>query len=160
MKKLLVLAVLTIAMSLFMSSCGEDEPTGPSEPKIGEMTATVSGSNWVAQNAVYKNQQRSVHGIQADISNPTSPSSKTISVVLLTTDAQPQLKTYTADCFYEESTGMPGSYTLKTWNNASGSCEITEVTDKEIKGTFTFTGTNDDDNSTKTVSGKFYTPRQ
>ncbi|MER3328375.1 MAG: hypothetical protein RIF34_02265, partial [Candidatus Kapaibacterium sp.] len=93
MKKIFVFAALTIAMSLFMSSCAEDEATGPSEPKIGEMTATVSGSNWVAQNAVYKNQIRSVVGIQADISNPSSPSSKTISVILLTTEAQPELKT-------------------------------------------------------------------
>lgn len=81
MKKLLVLAALTIAMSLFMSSCGEDTPTGPAEPKIGEMTATVGGNNWAAQNAIYFNSQRSVLGAQIDLSNPLNGTTKSVSIL-------------------------------------------------------------------------------
>ena len=160
MKKLLVLAVLTIAMSLFMVSCGEDEPTGPAEPKIGEMTATVGGNNWAAQNAIYFNTPRSVLGAQIDLSNPINGTTKSVSIILTTSDTQPQIKKYNAVCFYQESTGFGVDAKVKSWSSTTGTCEVTAVTDKDIKAKFTFTGTNDEDKSTKAVNGSFYVTRQ
>ncbi|MFA7326855.1 MAG: hypothetical protein WC121_09340 [Candidatus Kapaibacterium sp.] len=160
MKKLLVLLTVTLAMSLFMVSCGDDEPTGPSEPKIGEMTASVGGNNWAAQNAVYNNFSNHVTGLYVaePLTNPTKITS--ISVKLDKITGEPAVGKYLAICFYEESEGYPPNSIVKIWTDISGNCEITEITDTEIKGTFTFTGTNIEDNSTKSVSGKFYTPRQ
>lgn len=161
MKKILTLITLTLAMSLFMTSCGDDDDTtGPSSLKIGEMTATVGGSSWEAQNAIYYNTPRQVSGAQVDVSDPINGTTKTISVILATTDQQPQTKTYTAICFYQETTGIGTTSETKSWNDGSGSCEVTEVTDTEIKGTFTFTGTNDDDATTKQVTGSFFVSRQ
>lgn len=160
MKKLLVLAALTIAMSLFMVSCGEDEPTGPSEPKIGEMTASVGGNNWAAQNAIYFNTPRSVAGVQVDLTNPVNGTTKTVSIILTTTDPQPLVKKYNAVCFYQESTGLGLEAKVKSWTSATGTCEVTAVTATDIKAKFTFTGTNEEDGSTKAVNGSFYVNRQ
>jgi hypothetical protein len=56
MKKLFVLLALTVSMALFLSSCGDDDTaTGPSSLKLGEMSATVNGSGWKAQNAIFFN---------------------------------------------------------------------------------------------------------
>lgn len=160
MKKLLILITLTLAMSMLMTSCGDDEPTGPSDIVLGEMSATVGGNNWKAANAYYFNTTNLVSGLQL-AGGPTNPTDiNSVSVQLVQVGGSPALKTYTAICFYQESRGMVPNSTVKTWNSASGSCELTEVTDTYVKGTFTFTGTNEDDNSTKSVTGKFYTPRQ
>src|SRR5690606_33855454 len=65
MKKLLLLITLTLAMSLLMVSCGDDdETTGPSTLKIGEMNAKVGGADFKAQNAIYYNIPRSVAGVK------------------------------------------------------------------------------------------------
>jgi hypothetical protein len=161
MKKFLVLATLTLAMSLFMSSCAdEDETTGPSDVTLGEMSATVGGSEWKAGNAYYYNATDHVSGIYTPepLTNPTKNTS--ISVKLAQIGGEPTVGTHTAICYYQESEGFPPNSTVSTWNATNGSCEVTEVTDEYVKGTFSFTGTNEDDNSTKSVSGKFYTPRQ
>ena len=55
---------------------------------------------------------------------------------------------------------MVPNRTVITWKSYLGSCDVTEVTDEKVRGTFSFTGTNDEDNSTKIVIGKFYAPRQ
>lgn len=162
MKKILMLITLTLAMSLLMTSCGDDDDTstGPSDLKIGEMTATVGGDSWSAQNAIFFNQTSLVSGIQIDISNPISGQKKTISIQLTPIATTPEVKSYSAICFYQETEGAIGSTTTETWADATGSCEVTEVTDTEIKATFSFTGTSDDDGSTKKVTGSFYVSRQ
>lgn len=149
-------------MALFMSSCEDDEnPTNPdpSELKIGDMSATVNGSSWKAQNAIYFNIARNVTGGQVDITNPVNGVKKTITITLATTDEIAK-GTYTAICFYQESAGMPPNTTLKSWNDMSGSCEVTEISETEIKGTFTFKGVNEEDGSTKDIKGSFYVSRK
>ncbi len=161
MKKLMALVVITLAMSLFMSSCDdEDETTGPSDIVLGEMSATVGGSDFKAGNAYYYNSSNTISGGQqvGGLTNLTDVN--TISVQLGQIGGSPEVKSYTAICYYQESRGMPPTSTVKSWNATNGTCEITEVTDEYVRGTFSFTGTNEDDNSTKSVSGKFYTPRQ
>lgn len=159
MKKLIILMAFALAMSFFMSSCKDDESTtGPSDLKIGEMSASVGGSNWKAQNAYFYNTPGQVSGAQVELTNPINGTTKTISVNIA--NNSPEKKTYKAICFYQESTGMPPSTTVTTWNDANGSCEVTEVSATEIKGTFTFTGNSDKDGSTKKVTGSFYVQRQ
>ena len=160
MKKLLVLLTVTLAMSLFMSSCKDDEPTGPSDVVLGEMSATIDGSSWKAQNALYYNITDHVAGVYAPDPLKIPTKTTTITVKLAQLGGEPTVGKHTALCTYQESEGFPPNSVTKTWSATNGSCEITEVTDKEIKGTFSFTGTNEDDNTTKSVNGKFYTPRQ
>ncbi len=160
MKKLLVLLAVTLAMSLLMSSCKDDEPTGPSDVALGEMSATVGGKDWKGGNAYYFNITNQISGAEqvGGITNLTDVN--TITITLGQVGGDPEVKTYSAICFYQESRGIYPNATAKSWNDLNGSCVVTEVTDKYVRGTFSFTGTNEDDNSTKSVSGKFYTPRQ
>ena len=160
MKKLLVLLALTLTMSLFMTSGKDDEPTGPSNVELGEMSATVGGSDFKAGNAYYYNTVNQISGGQQVGGLTNLMDVNTISIQLVQVGGEPMVKSYSAICYYQESRGMTPNTTVKQWNTTSGTCEITEVTDKYVKGEFSFTGTNEDDNSTKTVSGKFYTPRQ
>lgn len=161
MKKLLLLITLTLAMSLLMVSCGDDdETTGPSTLKIGEMNAKVGGADFKAQNAIYYNIPRSVAGVKIDLSNPINGVTKTVSVILTTNDANPEVKKYNAVCFYQESSGIGMEAKVKSWSSINGTCDVTAVTDKDIKATFTFTGTNDEDGSTKAVNGSFFVSRQ
>lgn len=160
MKKLLTNLVFILCIALVATSCkDEDDSTGPSDLKIGEMTATVGGDDFAAQNALYYNFSGQVSGAEVDITNPINGTTRTISVILQKT-TEVEAKTYTAICFYQETTGLGMGGSTQSWNDASGSCEVTEVTDDEIKGTFSFTGTNDDDGTTKKVTGSFYVQRQ
>lgn len=160
MKKFMFLFALLLSLALFATSCDDDDSsTGPSDLKIGTMKATVGGDSFEAQNALYYNTTGQVSGAQVDITNPINGTTKTISVILQKT-GEVEAKTYTAVCFYQETTGMGATGSTVSWNDASGSCEVTEVTDTEIRGTFSFTGTNENDESTKEVTGSFNVQRQ
>lgn len=160
MKKFMFLFALMLSLALLTTSCkDEDDSTGPSDLKIGQMTATVGGASFEAQNALFYNVSGQVSGAEVDITNPINGTTKTVSVVLQKT-TEVEAKTYTAICFYQETTGLGTGGSTQSWNDVNGSCEVTEVTDEEIKGTFTFTGKNDDDGTTKAVSGSFYVQRQ
>ena len=63
-------------------------------------------------------------------------------------------------CYFQITKGFGPSGSTESWNDVEGSCEITEVTDENVKGTFTFTGKNEEDGTTKKVTGSFYTPRK
>ena len=162
MKKLVALVILTLAFSLFITSCKDDDnTTGPSEVKLGEMTATVGGADFKAGNAYYYNTVNQISGGQQVGGLTNIADVNTISIQLLQAGGEPMVKSYSDICYYQETRGMAPNNTVKQWNTTNGTCEITEVTDEYVKGTFSFTGTNEDDNnSTKSVSGKFYTPRQ
>lgn len=155
-----MLAALTLAMSLFMSSCADDEPTGPSDIVLGEMSATVGGNNWKGGNALYYNNVNQISGAEMVGGLTNLGDINTITIAINQLAGEPELKTYSAFCFYNESRLIGTSSSVKQWNDKNGTCVVTEVTAKFVRGTFTFNGVNEDDNSTKSVSGKFYTPRQ
>src|SRR6056300_1193074 len=120
------------------------------------MTATVGGADFEAGNAIYYDITNLVYGGQQVGGLANLFDVNTISIQIVQIGGEPELKSYSAICFYQESRGAIGSSSVETWNAANGTCEITEVTDEEVKGTFSFTGTNEDDGSTKSVSGSFY----
>jgi len=160
MKKFISIIALTIALALFATSCSDDDSsTGPSDLKIGEMVATIDGDSWEANFAYYYNNLDAVNGWEVDITNPTSSDRNTI-VVDLEVEGEVQEQTYTAFCAYQTSSGMDMN-SNDAWQDSEGTCVVTEVSETEIKGTFTFTGINvKDDNDTKEVSGSFYVQRQ
>lgn len=162
MKRFMYIFVLTLALGLLNFSCSDDDnATGPSDLKIGEMTATVGGANFKAQNALFYNITGQVSG--AFVDNPLDPqnsTTQTISIVLQKNSQDVEIKSYQAICYYQETSGFGLAGSTESWNDVSGSCEVTEVTDDNIRGTFTFIGKNEDDNTTKEVTGSFYVPRQ
>ncbi|MFN3194508.1 MAG: hypothetical protein ACE364_00985 [Chlorobiota bacterium] len=162
MKKLLTNLVFILCIALVATSCkDEDDSTGPSDLKIGEMTATVGGDDFKAGNALYFNSTNLVSGGEQVGGLTNLYDVNTISVQLAQVGGEPEVKSYTAICFYQETRGSaPGATTTESWNANNGTCEITEIDGDMVKGTFSFTGTNSDDGTTKKVSGSFYVQRQ
>ena len=160
MKKLLTNLVFILCLALIATSCkDEDDSTGPSDLKIGEMTATVDGDDFKAGNALYYNSTNLVSGIEK-VGSITSADGNTISIQLAQLGGEPEVKSYNAICYYQETRGDFGTSVTESWNATNGTCEITEIDGDMVKGTFSFTGTNDDDGTTKEVSGSFYVQRQ
>lgn len=161
MKKLLTLLALTFTISILLASCSDDEkPTGPAEPnmKLGEFIAKVNDYDWKVENAVFYNSSTILSGIKVDTTDRFNRIRKMISINLTTEDATPEVKTYTALCFYKETTGSGIGAKEKFWIVDNGICKITKVTSKEITGTFSFSAFNEEEVSTKTVEGSFYVP--
>lgn len=161
MKKILMLLALTLTMSMLLISCSDDEkPTGPSEPnmKLGDFSAKVNDYDWKVEKAVFYNSSKILSGVKIDTTDPFNRVRKMISINLTTDDATPEVKTYTAICFYKESTGSGVGEKEKFWMTDNGICKISKVTDKEITGTFSFSAFNEEEVSTKIVEASFYVP--
>ena len=147
-------------MSIFMPSCKQNVPTEPEEEFTGEMSATIEGTEWESGNPIhYSSITNMISGTHLVVNNGDISDAYTISIQLTQIDNSLEVRTYSAICFYQESIGVYPNTQLYIWSDMSGTSKITEVTDEIISGTFTFTGTNDEDNSTKFVTGKFYALR-
>lgn len=159
MKRISILVMLFV-LALVFNSCSEDDdsPVGPGSLASGEVSATIDGKSWKSSGQMYFNAAKIIAATK--IENVTTYELTTISISFLLSGQEPAVGTGTAQCFYQESKGLPPSSTVKTWTDISGSYEFTEVTATQVKGTFEFSGTNQDDNTKKTVKGSFNVPRQ
>ena len=152
MKKLFALLALTLAMSMFMISCGDEDDdtnTGPSDMTLGKLTATVNGAEWEIENGVFLNTSKSVRGEKT-----TGDLTEIINVSLDVT-GDLEAKTYSAVCYYRSS---ENGENLLSWNDTEASAVITEVNDDEISGSFSFTGTNSN-GTEKKITGTFRVKR-
>lgn len=159
MKRISII-VLLFALAFVCNSCSEDDssPLGPGDLVSGEVSATIDGKSWKSSGQMYFNAAKIIAATKLE--NLATYELTTISISFLLSGNEPAVGTGTAQCFYQESEGVPPSSSVKTWANISGTYEFTEVTATQVKGTFEFTGTNIEDNSTKTVKGAFNVPRQ
>ena len=160
MKRVLAIVALLLALSLVMSSCKKKAPTEPEEVFTGEMSADVAGILWETDNPIYYNTIDMVAGAQLANGIENISDFNTITIHLQEIDDSLQVRSYNALCFYQESRGEVPNTIVNTWDDYHGICEITEVTDERVKGTFSFKGTNREDNTTKVVTGKFFAPRK
>lgn len=155
-----MLITLTLAMSLFMSSCSDDEKTtGPSDQPLGELTAKIAGSDWKVSNAEYLNEDFVIVATE-NVGTGTDANSISIQFEGLADGEAPVVKTYTTSNEYVEIRTVEGTTVFNIWGNESATTVVTAVTSTSIKGTFSFTGTNTEDNTTKVVTGSFNVPRK
>lgn len=162
--------MLTVVLATMMSSCSSDSDGGGggATAALGTVKAKVGGSNFTSMEMATTAQRISAGGvhmisIQGTFANTSS--SKTIQIVLngLTSANQTgtfeisQDMTITTVASYTE---MPISNPMNAivWaapydgSGVAGSVTITENTDTGIKGTFNFTGKNQDGTDTKQVT--------
>lgn len=164
MKKLLSMFFFTI-LSLSIISCSDDDngasPTNPNDLELGSMSAVVNGKKWEAQNATYFNSGMVLAGVQADVNlqNPMLSKALTISLSFALTGQSPEVGSGRVIAFYQEAETMNPT-AVKSWNDTQGTFEFKTVSANEVSGTFEFKGTNEEDNTTKTVKGTFKVPRQ
>lgn len=161
MKKLLVLISLTFVLSMFLSSCSDDDKTtGPStELKLGELTAKIGSTDWKITDAAYYNDDFVIEGTET-LENPNTGNSMMIQFIGIADGKAPEVKTHTTTCSYTESRIVDESMVYNVWSSESATTVVTSVTSTNIIGTFSFTGTNTDDNTTKVISGSFNVPRK
>lgn len=149
---LAIIGISAIMLANF-TSCSDDDSssTGPSDLKLGTMTAKVDGKSFTANNAQamkFTEQNLIVSGVMLE----GFTISKSISITVTETGTN---TLYTGQGFYQISPiGKPSEVT--TYHSKSIKYKITSYTDKEMSGTFDFTGTLDGGTETMTIKdGKF-----
>jgi hypothetical protein len=152
--------ILLISMMLLISSCSDDDnPTGPEDLALGELVAEIDGNTWKATFAYFYNNINGITGFEVDVTNPLSSDRNAISLNFMT-DNEIQEETYTVFCSYQESSGLDIEDN-NAWQDSEGTCVVTEISETEIKGTFSFRGVNlKDDSDIKEISGSFYVTRE
>lgn len=152
--------VLTLALATVLTSCGGDDGGsgggGFSGPATGNfIKAKVGGSNFNATGQVV--QGAYVNGNLSLVGAAINGTSTTQMVVTLYKPGGLTVGTYNAGpnqegevvgtLSYVALNGMtPITYNSAACDNASGTIEITTVTDAKIEGTFSFTGVELQDN--------------
>ena len=156
--------MLTMVMATLLSSCSSDDNGGGgSSAANGTIKARVAGSNYTTLQAAsfaMKQQMGSVYMITMQGSDA---SGKAIQLVLNGVPAT----TGTYEISQEATISAIASYTELNMNDpinsvvwaapyegsgVAGSITISEITDTNIKGTFSFTGKNQEGTDTKAVT--------
>ncbi len=161
--------ILTVFVAVMMSSCSSDGDGGGGGGTAPEGTvkAKVGGSNFTSMEMATTAQRISSGGSTYMIAiagtTANASSSKTIQLILNGVDGQPG----TFQIGEEGSISAVASYTETLMSNPmdaivwaapyegsgiTGSITISEINDTNVKGTFTFTGKNQDGTDTKQVT--------
>lgn len=140
-----ILLYLVLSISLLLASCSEeDNPTG-GDGDLGKISAKIDGTSWTSDNATgVKN------GTEIQISG-TATDHKSISITI---DQTGTGSIFTGLGYYQISDGNIPPTNVITYNSTEVTYEITEYDEDEkiIGGTFSFTGTNAEDNITKEIT--------
>ncbi|WP_396151412.1 DUF6252 family protein [Flavobacterium sp.] len=161
-----ICACFLVTTSFFVTSCSSDDDGGGSgSAAAGTITAKVDGNNVTTlEMTTFANQVGSMLSIQG---NTGGTSSKAIVLNITTFDG---VGTYDiggtlglgqANASYTEITvdiSNPTAFESKIWSapyeggDKVGEINVSEVTETNIKGTFTFSAKNTDDNSMKQIT--------
>lgn len=142
-----------------MSSCSDDTTTGPSEPALGEFIAKIDGKDWKVTDAKYFDEFTDIVATQSGAMG-SNESSISIEFTGIVAGEAPGVKTYTTSNLYGEFKEVGGDLVYHSWTSGSSTTEITTVTTTSVKGTFSFIGTNFEDQTTKVITGSFNVPRK
>lgn len=161
-----ICACFLVTTSFFVTSCSSDDDGGGSgSAAAGTITAKVDGNNVTTlEMTTFANQVGSMLSIQG---NTGGTSSKAIVLNITsfdgvgTYDIGGTLGLGQANASYTEITvdiSNPTAFESKIWSapyeggDKVGEINVSEVTETNIKGTFTFSAKNTDDNSMKQIT--------
>lgn len=149
-KTLFLSALLLLAVTFV--SCKKDSDTGDPSSSSGSISLVVDGSTWNATLAVQGVNTNGVVNVTGSDSN-----AKQASVILYGVDSP---GTYTISMGSPHQLRFTGGLDAAQTFVASGvvgsgTIEVTEISASKVKGTFSFTGYNDDGVSKQFTDGKF-----
>lgn len=154
---------LAIIFSLTLSSCGgSDDGGGGGSAANGTIKAKVGGSNFTSMQIASFAYKQAIGNAYMITLQGSDASGKVIQLILNGVDGQ----TGTYEISDTANISAVGSYTeinvntmtSQTWaapydgSGAAGSITISEITDTNIKGTFSFTAKNQEGADTKSVT--------
>lgn len=153
----LVLAVVTT-----LSSCSSDSSGGGGgSASLGTLKAKVAGSNFTSMTAATFANKQVAGGTTSIIVQGSDASGKVIQIAVMGTTVtagtyQISDSSISAYAYYSEIN--IATMTSQSWgapyegSGVAGSITISEITDTNVKGTFTFTGKNETGSDTKNVT--------
>lgn len=159
----LLIAIVTIATT----SCKTDDDGGDGGAAAsGTLIATVDGDNYESEVAGTSATRVNAGGITTIVLNANSTAAGSNKVFAITMNGIDSEGTYdiggganiSINALYIEgmATG-PSDPDVQTWqapfdDTVAGEMNISEITDTKIEGTFSFVGTNAEDQSTRTIT--------
>lgn len=157
--------VLTIALAILLTSCSgsDDGGGGGGSASLGTLKAKIGGSNFTSMSAATFATKQVVGGTTTIIIQGSDASGKAIQLMLNGTDGNAgtfeisETANIAAIASYIEA-NVSNPMASQTWaapyENAgtAGSITISEITDTNVKGNFTFTGKNQDGTDTKQIT--------
>lgn len=160
--------MLTMVAATLLSSCsGDDNGGGGGSAANGTIKAKIAGSNFNGSVASFAMKQSVGAGAYMITLQGSDASGNALQLILNGVDGQPgtfeisQSAGITAVGSYTKiniNTSNPMASTYTTWaapyegSGVAGSITISEITDTTIKGTFNFTGKNQEGTDTKAVT--------
>ena len=154
---------LAIIFSLTLSSCGgSDDGGGGGSAANGTIKAKVGGTNFTSMTQASFAYKQAIGNAYMITLQGSTASGKAIQLILNGVDGQPG----TYEISDTANISAVGTYTeinvntltSQTWaapydgSGAAGSITISEITDTNIKGTFSFTAKNQEGSDTKAVT--------
>lgn len=156
--------ILALALVTFVSSCSSDDGGGGgATASLGQVKARVAGSNFTSMELGTFATKQVVGGLTTIIVQGSDASGKAIQIII--TGYQEGTNTYeisddatisTVATYIESNISNPLNSLV--WaapydnSGAVGSVTITEISDTNVKGTFNFTGKNQNGDDTKAVT--------
>ncbi|HNP33632.1 MAG TPA: DUF6252 family protein [Flavobacterium sp.] len=153
--------VLVLALTSMLSSCSSDGDGGGSSASLGTLKGKVAGTNFTSMTAATFATKVTAGGTTTVIVQGSDATGKAIHLMVMGTTVA--AGTYQIS---DASISTEASYTeinLSTMSSTTwaapyessgnvGSITISEITDTNVKGTFTFTGKNQSGTDTKQVT--------
>ena len=147
--KLFTTALVAVAMIITISSCKKsDETTSTPAPAAG-MTATVAGASWTASSTIFSDTANTLQ--ITGISGTTQINSKSISLICPKAIGSYTLSGTTFDKGANYTEGATAYSTILS-SIGSGTINITSLSSTNVKGTFSFTGTEFGGTASKTIT--------
>ncbi|RKS00551.1 DUF6252 family protein [Flavobacterium sp. 102] len=157
--------VLTVALATLLSSCSgsDDGGGGGGNASLGQVKAKVAGSSFSSMEVATFAQKIVAGGTTTIIVQGSTAQGKAIQLILNGTNGQPG----TFEISDDAAISAVASYTelnqsnpmnSPTWaapyedSGVVGSITISEISDTNVKGTFNFTGKNQNGTDTKAVT--------
>ncbi len=168
MKTLHKLTYLFLATLVLMTaSCKTDDDGGNGgDAASGTLIATVDGDNYESEPAGTSATRVNAGGTTTIVLNANSTAAGSNRVFAITMNGIDAEGTYDIGgganisinaLYIEASATNPNNAQTQTWqapfnDTIAGEMNIAEITESKIRGTFSFTGQNTEDNSTRTIT--------
>jgi hypothetical protein len=156
--------VLTMAFATLLSSCSSDDGGGGGgTASLGQVKAKVGGTNFTSMDLATFATKQVIGGFTTIIVQGSDASGKAIQLILSDYDGGTGTYAISDDAnisaiasYIEANISNPMA--SQTWaapydgSGSAGSITITEISDTNVKGTFNFTGKNQNGDDTKAIT--------